>query len=595
MTDTLTAAESKVPKRPATAGPFGAAGRPRTAGERSQAMLRRYKQLEANHKAWQEEKLKELKHQKQEIDSLRRDNEPLKQTVNELRAAEATTAQAAPGSLRGSHRQGMRKHKEVEAKREMLVHLQAKLQHQQQRNADVEALIEDSRKKTKVARKSMNGVNVVEESNLMVAKQVQVLENRLDQSLQRFNDVLRQNKELRDQIDTLRGEREVFDEIYLKLEAELQEKKKEMAFIIEVSNIAYEECDNNKNVLANLRNFAAEEMQSFAETFKELDELLEEDRRMKEQVRSRLAAMEKKERPTIDDDLARDRFGTKKPAAAKATSGATVAAGSGGPKAAAGDGDDEAVSQARQCEEVFSRILETSADSIPDLDTLVQRFLTSEEDNFSLFSYVNDKGKEIEQLEKVRAQQLAEIDEVTLGNEADQARRVQLKQLEDELWGEENKNQAAVESALKCESILRSIMTTVENIFTRLDCDESTVIEHHGIAGLTMESLLLYLAAIELRTDEYLVAWSRANNDPGVRGGPAIPFESMQVTVDTKRLPGTGEEADSGDDDTRPLTHEQLKERARAKFSGAHATTERRQIRTKKNLHSSKKLALPAS
>lgn len=33
----------------------------------------------------------------------------------------------------------------------------------------------------------------------------------------------------------------MFDNIYKKLERELQEKKKEMAFIIEVSNIAYEE------------------------------------------------------------------------------------------------------------------------------------------------------------------------------------------------------------------------------------------------------------------------------------------------------------------------------------------------------------------
>ena len=38
-----------------------------------------------------------------------------------------------------------------------------------------------------------------------------------------------------------RRERGVFDTIYKKLERELQEKKKEMAFIIEVSNIAYEE------------------------------------------------------------------------------------------------------------------------------------------------------------------------------------------------------------------------------------------------------------------------------------------------------------------------------------------------------------------
>ena len=170
--------------------------------------------------------------------------------------------------------------------------LQAELKIQRERNADTTNLLEAAKKEVLEARKRMGGVKVTEEATAMVDQQVQVLETRLDRSLQRFNDVLRRNKTLRDNIDTLRGEREVFDAIYLRLESELQEKKKEMAFIIEVSNTAYEECDNNKNVLANLKHFAAEEMASFAETFRELDELLEEDSRMKEQVRLRLAQLE---------------------------------------------------------------------------------------------------------------------------------------------------------------------------------------------------------------------------------------------------------------------------------------------------------------
>lgn len=48
------------------------------------------------------------------------------------------------------------------------------------------------------------------------------------------------NKRLRQQIDSLRRERLVFDNHYHKYEKELLDQKKQMADIIEASNAAYE-------------------------------------------------------------------------------------------------------------------------------------------------------------------------------------------------------------------------------------------------------------------------------------------------------------------------------------------------------------------
>ena len=90
----------------------------------------------------------------------------------------------------------------------------------------------------------MGGVNAARENNQMVAKQVKILENRLDQALVKFNQSLAQNKKLREDIDDLRRERVVFDSIYRKLEKELGEKKRQMANVIEISNNAYEHRDN---------------------------------------------------------------------------------------------------------------------------------------------------------------------------------------------------------------------------------------------------------------------------------------------------------------------------------------------------------------
>ena len=71
----------------------------------------------------------------------------------------------------------------------------------------------------------MGGVNAARENQLMVQKQIRILENRLDKALVKFNEALAHNKNLREEIDNLRRERVVFDNIYRKLEKELHEKE----------------------------------------------------------------------------------------------------------------------------------------------------------------------------------------------------------------------------------------------------------------------------------------------------------------------------------------------------------------------------------
>ena len=74
-------------------------------------------------------------------------------------------------------------------------------------------------------------------------KQIKVLEHRLHRALVKFNEAIAANKDLREEIDNLRRERVVFDGIYKKLQLELSERKKKMAEIIEVANVAYEARD----------------------------------------------------------------------------------------------------------------------------------------------------------------------------------------------------------------------------------------------------------------------------------------------------------------------------------------------------------------
>lgn len=130
-------------------------------------------------------------------------------------------------------------------------------------------------------RQKMGGINASRENNQAISRQIQILENRLDKALKKYNEAppplpppttaqrrraplaarpaaraapplltragsaqaLAKNKRLRSNIDNLRRERLVFDQIYKKLERELADKKREMGRIIEVSNKAYEARD----------------------------------------------------------------------------------------------------------------------------------------------------------------------------------------------------------------------------------------------------------------------------------------------------------------------------------------------------------------
>lgn len=89
----------------------------------------------------------------------------------------------------------------------------------------------------------LGGINATSHNTLQIQKQIRVLENRLDKALVKFNEALAYNKALRETIENLRRERLVFDQIYRKLERELEEKKEKLNEILEVSNSAYEARD----------------------------------------------------------------------------------------------------------------------------------------------------------------------------------------------------------------------------------------------------------------------------------------------------------------------------------------------------------------
>ena len=108
------------------------------------------------------------------------------------------------------------------------------------------------------------------ESNEDVARKIKSLENRLDKQLQKFNQAVAQNKNLREQIDALRRERVVFDNIYKKLETELKKKKDDMMKIIERAEKAYMQREQAKKEMNDLKKEAEKEQEEFEKEWNKL-------------------------------------------------------------------------------------------------------------------------------------------------------------------------------------------------------------------------------------------------------------------------------------------------------------------------------------
>merc|ERR1712178_398550 len=182
------------------------------------------------------------------------------------------------------------------------------------------------------------------------------------------------NRVLREQIDTLRRERAVFDSIYRKLENELQHKKKEMANIIEQANAAYEARDSAQSQMASLKQQADKEHAEFEKEWRELGKLIENDKKMKEFMRQKVRnkAEEQKQAEAANAAAARSMRPTK-----------TSFDSSKSMLALTSNQD-----QIDSYEEAFSKI--QAATGICDIDELVQNFINAEDTNFTLFKYNNE-------------------------------------------------------------------------------------------------------------------------------------------------------------------------------------------------------------
>jgi len=535
-------------------------------------LQRQYRVMELTRKAHSDEKASSVRMQRAAMEKLRRDNERLKEELSlETRQAKHANHQSASAQIAKLQDAGDLYTRKIELERRRGEELEKQI-------AKVEKAILDSRRE-------MGGVNASRDASSSIAKQIRILENRLDKALVKFNEALAHNKALRETIDNLRRERVVFDAIYRKLEEELAAKKNTMAAILAESDAAYRARDQAHAEMMALKSAADAQQQNFEQEWSQLGQLIEKDRALKEFIKNQ--QRERSLRGLGSDPAASEEQALRK----KVTKGAW---GIAQDKAAI----HASMEKVQAYEEAFARI--QKATRIADIDQLVHTFVHAEDQNFSLFNYVNDLAHEIERSEETVAELKAEIARFQNANPTsaqepvdpnarndpqigalgpaqlkaaqqvaavgpdgkprldadgkpiidagpigpnDAQRKRMLLELEGKLARTEAQAQAydsKYGSALQTVGVLKA---GISSLFHKLGCHELKAAESLGSAGVTESNMMQYLGLIEQRTNELVGQLQGARDD----NAQIRAQEHGQMEDDEEANAAAGDAADAYD------------------------------------------------
>lgn len=393
----------------------------------------------------------------------------------------------------------------------------------------------------------LGGVNAAQVNNQLIQKQIKVLDNRLDKCLTKFNETVAQNKALRQRIDEYRRERIVFDGIYKKLERDLHEKKTEMTAIINDSKRAYEERDKSQAQMETLQASAQSERADFEREFKELSDSIRQQQVMLEQLR--LKQFEKSNTNSSSTMGAAVDFNTTQHTTA-------ASAWAAGPK-------DKAANQEKiNYAESVAKIQEVTG--LTDIQEIISKFLEAEEQNFSLFNYVNDINTEIERLEHANNNMRSQIEKHRgQGMTDDTQRRKTVRESEEKLQKTEKKIAEYESRAAVAERHIMELKGGIHSIFTRIVGTSSD--EMLGNQGVTDSNMMQYLGIIEQKTSEILQAY--AKSQMGLPNEVPLQLPTVARVEGASRtqpmvIP-SGDDVMDGDDsdgeiDERPLTRHEL-------------------------------------
>lgn len=499
-----------------------------------QRLCRQYRLMENDRKAYCQESQDLIKKQRSEIEKLDGEQE---EVLKDLRLIESRSNQNKDDkNCEGLGDLGREKHD-----------VEQQIKDERKKQQEMDAEIREWEKKINKQHKNMGGVHMSSQHTTKTSKNVRKLENQLQLSNNNFCRALEVNKSLREEIDSLRVERNRFDQLYKKLDKERQQLQQETGEVIDQSTQAYDTRDDAQAKMIILKEKADKDLQQHNAEMKELVRIIDHDRKQREFMNTK--GKERQEDPQLVA------WRQKKEAI---------------------EADKKKASQTDSVESyeaAFQRIQEMTGED--DIDYLVNHFIEVEDRNFALFNYVNEQNNEKEMLEEQIMQVKDDIERFKAqGVELETQRQEILKHLEEKQVDANKQADEHDEKHKEVKKIQDQLRAGIESLFSKINCDRSAIDDMLGSTqGVTDQNMLQYLGIIEERTNQLLLTQAYLGKDKDyedyMRRQPSLLGEGPQppAPVPTLLPPTVGDEYDSeasevSEDDSRPFTRNELMNKA---------------------------------
>ncbi|EGR27781.1 hypothetical protein IMG5_189050, partial [Ichthyophthirius multifiliis] len=434
---------------------------------------RKFRNLESDRKAYAEETVALIKKQRGIIDKLKNENQQLKDIISKMNSQKLQSNTMYAKSSGGDN---------------LIEELKQNIEQEKRNQTEIDKHIADFQKKIIEKKQNVGGYNAGAENEGSLGKQIKILENRLDKANQKFNEAIAVNKQLRQQIDSLRRERVIFDNLYKKLEKELHEKRKQMANIIETANTAYEERDKANDQIQNLKMLAKKESENFEKDLRDLSHIMEKNKKALDYIK--LTEKNRDETKINNDMLDSEKLNRNNNQKLY---------------------KDRNINQAmldkiQKYEEDFAKI--QAATKVTDFEKLVSIFIKNEEKNFQMFKYVNELSNEIEDLEKQIAEQNLEIEHYQGGTNLDVQYKRKIKDFEENMVRAEVKSEQFEFRRHDAQKLINSLTNWIDTLFNTIECDKAFAKEMAGSHTVTDGNMMIFLGIIEDKVNQILQAYS---------------------------------------------------------------------------------------
>ncbi|KAK2581933.1 hypothetical protein KPH14_002385 [Odynerus spinipes] len=344
---------------------------------------------------------------------------------------------------------------------------------EKQQIAELNRQIGQMSKEVALLRKKSQTDTQAKESAIQHNKLVFILENRLEVETRRFNTVVAQNTRLRGEIDALLKERARFTMLWNKLIGHLNNGKQVISDLIEQATLTFNQRDEEMNKTQALRERATRDLKAHTAEMCELQRTLDNEMKLQE-----FLGVKGQYRQTVDLQAKEEA--------------------------------ERAAKRQEQRDKIaaYTHILNTIKQFTgeSDINRLVTHFVKQEEENFALFSYVNELNDELESLQLRMEGLTVASEEARALHEYREKQQVEtLENISNQLEEQTNLADAAEEELAQCDDEMEKMLRGIEALFKAVRCDNTPILDLLGDnTHVTTSNVMLYLGIIEKRIAEMM-------------------------------------------------------------------------------------------